>query len=818
MLRKMRDKVKGGFKRRFSKDKSQNGTDKSSRLRNIIPKRLQSASAPKGAGRLKEAYTPPPSEGNRDENNEAEAEDNNNGPEGEEEMGEAEEGMGEAEEEMGEAEEEMGEAEEEMGEADEEMSEAEDGMAEAEEEMAEPEEMDEGEDFGEVREDGSDDSDGGSNVALPPSRHESEDGSDSSGDTPSLFQVQGGDTPAYAVMLSTADLLRYGALPTSPARGGYPSDPSGAPYDHGSQGQGDDGDSYPPLPPSEGSHGYTSRSDGNGDGEEGHGYPSDPSSDPYGRDSQGQSDDSDGYPPLPPSEDSHGYTSRSDSDGNGEEGDGYHSDPSSDPYGRDSQGQSDDSDGYPPLPPSEDSHGYTSRSDSEEGNAYPPLPSSEDSHGYTTHSNSEEGNAYPPFPPSNYRSHGNAPGMRVFPMSGTNWSGQESDSARQSNAPSSSEGSFHSARTHISRTGITPAMSEAGLNSQNNSPTFGHDGQGDADDEWGSDNSEEGHVEMVEHVEPNEETRGRKRQRTPDDEQGSHDAEHMLFNLESSGSDTSIRTIRGGRNVKRARPDSPLSRGQYISALDRSTSRPDEDQVAQYRARGARYQAWIDDPDEPNCPIPRTTVTLDNMLDPDQPRPWEFLADDIAHPPLHFGGGETDTAELPEGPWVRYRYTNIAQLRPPEDWTSDTDGNAYVHRTTRGVLVAESIFRDDGLHWNEVAQAVYESNYRMNTLNYIVFLDIMNEETGPYIRYELYPNLLGILWSHARDHPAMIFEHGEEQYQELLGTRLGRAAASLVLGAYPRGTVRIARIVTWANATSPQMRFELEPAAVAPAA
>ncbi|KAJ5107646.1 hypothetical protein N7456_004321 [Penicillium angulare] len=38
------------------------------------------------------------------------------------------------------------------------------------------------------------------------------------------------------------------------------------------------------------------------------------------------------------------------------------------------------------------------------------------------------------------------------------------------------------------------------------------------------------------------------------------------------------------------------------------------------------------------------------------------------------------------------------------------------------------------------------------------------------------------------------FERGSPEYQELLGTRIGRMVAYLVLGAFPRGTRKISRI------------------------
>lgn len=98
-----------------------------------------------------------------------------------------------------------------------------------------------------------------------------------------------------------------------------------------------------------------------------------------------------------------------------------------------------------------------------------------------------------------------------------------------------------------------------------------------------------------------------------------------------------------------------------------------------------------------------------------------------------------------------------------------------------------------------------------------MFIDIGNEETGPYIRHELYPRF-GVGWLQAGEVNCMVFRHGSAEYQELLGTKLGKAVACLVLSSFPRGTMQITRIVTWCDSTTPQMRFEIEPFIAAPIA
>jgi hypothetical protein len=233
--------------------------------------------------------------------------------------------------------------------------------------------------------------------------------------------------------------------------------------------------------------------------------------------------------------------------------------------------------------------------------------------------------------------------------------------------------------------------------------------------------------------------------------------------------------------------------------------------VTRYRNKGAQYQAWIDDPQEPGCRIQPATLTIEAMTDKAQPMPWTIDESYYTVEPSALEGGDVESMNIARG-GPRYRYTYLRREGP-----NTPEVNEYEHRVTRGVLVAERIYREDGPHWNEVARAQYLLDFNLKTLRHVVFTDIGNEETGLYIRHELYPRF-GVRWLLAGEVDCMVFRHGSAEYQELLGTKLGKAVACLVLSSFPRGTMRITRIVTWCDSTAPQMRFEIQPVIVAPIA
>jgi hypothetical protein len=123
------------------------------------------------------------------------------------------------------------------------------------------------------------------------------------------------------------------------------------------------------------------------------------------------------------------------------------------------------------------------------------------------------------------------------------------------------------------------------------------------------------------------------------------------------------------------------------------------------------------------------------------------------------------------------------------------------------VIIADNIIRRHGPYWSDVSQAQYEIDQSIDTQRYIYFTNVVNHETHKYIVEILWPRM-GLVWAVIND-DVHTFEYNTQEYQELWGTRLGRATARLVLGAWLRGTHRIERIHIWAFLSSVQVRFDI---------
>ncbi|KAJ5504428.1 hypothetical protein N7463_007302 [Penicillium fimorum] len=282
--------------------------------------------------------------------------------------------------------------------------------------------------------------------------------------------------------------------------------------------------------------------------------------------------------------------------------------------------------------------------------------------------------------------------------------------------------------------------------------------------------------------------------------------------LESQArADAEYRDLHGSGSSSGSNKRQRLERSSDIaSGRVRSDAVPTLRDIFRYRKKGVQYQRWIDNPEEPGCNVYPATLTIEQMTDGIQPCPWTIQASYPTTEPMALQGGDAESMNIARG-GERYRYTHLR--RDPGPNSHDTC--EFEHRVARGILVAERLWKEDGPHWNEVARAQYLLDFNLKTLRHVVFTDVWNEETAPYIRQELYPRL-GVTWTQAGNVDCMVFEHSSTEYHELLGTQLGKGVACLVLSSFPRGTMKIARIFTWSNSALPQIRFVIEPVTGAP--
>ncbi|KAK4866425.1 hypothetical protein LT330_008357 [Penicillium expansum] len=227
-----------------------------------------------------------------------------------------------------------------------------------------------------------------------------------------------------------------------------------------------------------------------------------------------------------------------------------------------------------------------------------------------------------------------------------------------------------------------------------------------------------------------------------------------------------------------------------------------DDTVANYRAIGAQYQAWIAGPTPTPCPIRRSRVTWADLVHPLEEHGFEVYLDDFRSTPEEVGN--IASTGLSTGNTWHYVY-----LRQYGYWDDGRQEGytVYQHRTGLGAIFVENITRQFGPYWAQVAQAQYQLDNHIDTLQHVYFINVQNLHTWPYVEFHLYPRH-DLHWFD--DYEPQCWEYGTREYQELLGTKLGRGVARLVLGAWPRGTHRIDNIFTWTFVGNLQMRFDIK--------
>ena len=126
--------------------------------------------------------------------------------------------------------------------------------------------------------------------------------------------------------------------------------------------------------------------------------------------------------------------------------------------------------------------------------------------------------------------------------------------------------------------------------------------------------------------------------------------------------------------------------------------------------------------------------------------------------------------------------------------------------TGPGIICLDDIYRDEGFmdpnpHISQISQLLYERDFPLESLRYVFVTTVIESETREFILNEL--DWAGF---HQR------WPIGTPEYDALLGTRIGKVVAYLVLGAFERGTRRITRINLWPDtAGGLNMRFDIEP-------
>lgn len=219
-------------------------------------------------------------------------------------------------------------------------------------------------------------------------------------------------------------------------------------------------------------------------------------------------------------------------------------------------------------------------------------------------------------------------------------------------------------------------------------------------------------------------------------------------------------------------------------------------QCKRLRRSGEVLQRCMKDPSVP-CDIPRSQLSIRDLKRQD----WDVKSTSTGLPPaqrenalaLGYPDGKKD-----------YRMTLL------EKTVRMHDESCWHGRIAKGVIFIETIERisvDAAGPWmSELTGAVYTKRFPMETLRHVFVCNVVNDQTFPILR-RLYATRRPGTWNNGQ---VAIWEESDRDFPTLLGTRIGKVVTYMVLGAFDRGSRRIARIATWHSLEGIHMRFDLE--------
>ncbi|KAJ5158940.1 uncharacterized protein N7500_008591 [Penicillium coprophilum] len=243
------------------------------------------------------------------------------------------------------------------------------------------------------------------------------------------------------------------------------------------------------------------------------------------------------------------------------------------------------------------------------------------------------------------------------------------------------------------------------------------------------------------------------------------------------------------------------------SLLDDERDPVSDEQVYEYHRKGTEYQEWIADPTLGGCRCGRARKSLVDLLNNENKNERLHCPENhFDNPPFSI----IDDLEPLGFPTRNYKFRYTKLLLHGYDKDGYKRESEYQNTFAEGVIIGESIFRYTGPHWSDIAIAQYKFDHPIDTLKYLYFTNVQNNQTLPYVQEILYPRH-DVDWPRGNEIERQVWEYDTDEYKEILGTKLGKAAACLVIGAWERGTHRIARIHTLGREYKIHLRFDIEP-------
>ncbi|CAI7610263.1 unnamed protein product [Penicillium glandicola] len=193
---------------------------------------------------------------------------------------------------------------------------------------------------------------------------------------------------------------------------------------------------------------------------------------------------------------------------------------------------------------------------------------------------------------------------------------------------------------------------------------------------------------------------------------------------------------------------------------------------------GNKLIRWIENDNEPGCPIPISTLNSWNLP---QPMDWhieyssEWLSPEHIASIVGLGLPVGDFIQDPLDPTTESPCVRHSIIKTQNGIT------ALVGTTGPGVFFVYSIRRyheSNDPYISQLTKIAYEAYFPLDTLKYIFMNDVIEPETEPFIEGQIYPSREGLSYPSAEP---QTWDYPSPEFTAIMGTPIGKVVGSFIL-------------------------------------
>lgn len=230
---------------------------------------------------------------------------------------------------------------------------------------------------------------------------------------------------------------------------------------------------------------------------------------------------------------------------------------------------------------------------------------------------------------------------------------------------------------------------------------------------------------------------------------------------------------------------------------------------AQFEPYGDKLIRWMENANEPGCPVLRSTLTTLTLPEPilwhsEDEREWlspEQISC-IVGSGLPLGQLIPNDMYPTESPCLR---RSIIKTRGGVTGLLGTIGP--------GLLFIYSIRRrpaSNDPYVSELAKIAYETHFPLESVKHVIVNEVQENATEPFIEEHIYPSREGLTYPSA---DPQTWDYATPEFRAIMGTPIGKVVGSFILGSFGQGIKRVSRIVTLQRGLElhkQDIRFDIE--------